>query len=526
MKNLMFLFFVSLIIFSCSNEDELVQNIVNDSGKEEVLKERDPDYPWASYEFSGINRVLASKSILAFEDYLGRATKDDFFPVGNIESVTYSVVDIKKLSKEKPSYISAKRLNIGTANSFSYSNFERYTEKSNTTSKVSGGFSLGIKLFSIGAKKNMTTVFSKNTVEEKKSVFGEVDVMFKSLQYVMQKSSRIQKEIILNYLSTDFKEELYGTTPSELYNNYGGFVLSGFITGGRATALYTGLYTGNELETAREVAMNTDINASYGFKMNNGSSGSVSGDLGFGTTYSNGSTSSEKITSLKSSVKTIGGTPEFSGFSSPQNVDNMNINLSGWLRSLNDENTHSIVDIPDNSFSPLTDFVMEENLKKGLSNCYESEVNNQSKLQEPYINIRLSYVSGALGVVQTSLITRFNDDIILKSQDVYMAEVGDYIQSEKARVSDFFGIKIVNNNNLNYEVKVNFDGIDNTKMTKYIDSVNNTIYLLYSVGGKKFGYSIHTDRILDDYVMRSFVNRLSSISIDPFDLFDYTIVAL
>lgn len=45
-----------------------------------------------------------------------------------------------------------------------------------------------------------------------------------------------------NYLTTTFKDELYNTPMSEFYNNYGAFVLKKFITGGRATAFYVGLY--------------------------------------------------------------------------------------------------------------------------------------------------------------------------------------------------------------------------------------------------------------------------------------------
>ena len=70
------------------------------------------------------------------------------------------------------------------------------------------------------------------------------------------------------------------------------------------------------------------------------------------------------------------------------------------------------------------------------------------------------------------------------------------------------------------------DGLDETKMVKYIDSINNTIYLLCSEGKNKYGYSIHADKLLDDYAIRDFVNRLSPTNIDPLDLFNYTIIAL
>ena len=57
--------------------------------------------------------------------------------------------------------------------------------------------------------------------------------------------------------------------------------MTDFITGGRCTGLYTGLYNSNESVETKERNMNTDINASYGFKICEDSS-KVSGELGIG----------------------------------------------------------------------------------------------------------------------------------------------------------------------------------------------------------------------------------------------------
>ncbi len=92
----------------------------------------------------------------------------------------------------------------------------------------------------------MTEVFTTSKVEESKRIFGELNIQIRDASYYMQTSSNIIKKIKLDYLTEDFKEELYNLTPSEFFNNYGGFVLSSFITGGRATALYTGIYRNNE----------------------------------------------------------------------------------------------------------------------------------------------------------------------------------------------------------------------------------------------------------------------------------------
>ena len=50
---------------------------------------------------------------------------------------------------------------------------------------------------------------------------------------------------------------------------------------------------------------------------------------------------------METSVKTIGGSPFFSNFSIPTKVDNADINLSQWVSSLNDKNTHTGVSVVD-----------------------------------------------------------------------------------------------------------------------------------------------------------------------------------
>ena len=67
---------------------------------------------------------------------------------------------------------------------------------------------------------------------------------------------------------------------------------------------------------------------------------------------------------METSVKTIGGSPFFSNFSIPTKVDNADINLSQWVSSLNDKNTHKIIDIADEGLIPITEFMLEENMKK------------------------------------------------------------------------------------------------------------------------------------------------------------------
>lgn len=104
----------------------------------------------------------------------------------------------------------------GEAQSFAYTGFDRYTENSSTTKKINNaGFTLNLGLFSLGAHKTMTEVFTTSKVEESKRIFGELNIQIRDASYYMQTSSNIIKKIKLDYLTEDFKEELYNLTPSE-----------------------------------------------------------------------------------------------------------------------------------------------------------------------------------------------------------------------------------------------------------------------------------------------------------------------
>lgn len=351
----------------------------------------------------------------------------------------------------------------------------------------------------------------------------------------MQTSSNIIKKITLDYLTDNFKEELYNITPSEFFNIYGGFVLSSFITGGRATALYTGIYQNNESTETKEKNMNTDISASCGFKFKEDKDGNVSVEGGIGKDYSHATTSTNKIEALETSVKTIGGSPLFSSFSIPTSIDNVNVNLSQWVSSLSDKSTHRIIDVADEGLIPITEFILEENMKKDFKYFIENGVPSITQLREPYLEINnVMFGQGNLSHVITILVTQYGQRIKIKH---ILGNPADphtqYIENEKERLSNIYGMKIVLKNNPESNIVfkkdyilTGFMDLDETKMKKFIDTKHNTTYLLYSEGDKKYAYSIHYDDLLDTYAIKDFVNSLPTIQIDPRTLFYYTIIAL
>ena len=531
-KNLFFYTVIALAMLACDNEsfDSLDRNETSTI----VLKERDANTPLvlSNKKKRTKNSKLKIGSTLTFDKYLGRSYKAESLPIGSIEDMGYPVVDIEKLIKDHPNYSSTMRIGIGEASSFSYSNFSRYLEKSKVTKKVKGGFSLNLGLFSIGAKRKMEKVFTTSKIEERNRVFGELNIQFKEARYVLQSSSNISNKISLNYVTGEFKDELYNSTPSELCNNYGRFVLSDFIVGGRTTALYSGIHRNNSQEETKEKNMSKDISASYGFKMKSNADGKVSADFGIGKGFTNGSSSSNKITSLETSIKTTGGSLAFTSFTIPKSIDNINIDLAGWVESLNDKSSHAIIDIVDNGLIPLSDFILEENLRRHYDKYYVSGV-DEVKLIEPCVKI-LRQQTADMCLVRVYLVTRFGDMAIIDgAQFPSFPGTNQLVEQFKTNMikkySAIYGVKFIYKEEYNNEITTvnsSFCGPKGTDMKKFINAKNNTMYLLYSKNGEKYAFSIHDDYILDTYAMREFVEQLPSVQINSLSLLDYTIIAL
>ena len=300
--------------------------------------------------------------------------------------------------------------------------------------------------------------------------------------------------------------------------------------GGKAVALYTGLYKKSDTTITKEKNMNAEISGSYGFKMKNNGNGGVSADLGIGKDFANGTVSTNQFTTLRTSIKTVGGSPEFASFSIPQNIGTVNVNLSAWVSSLNNKSNHSIIEILEGGLIPLTEFVVEENLKNMITELYATGVNEIKPFQEPYIDIRRIFYNQQIAVWASYLVTRFGDEIKLRQETAFPLQANENIKREAERLSGIFGLKIIGGRSINksvYETTVDLDRFEESRMKKFIDVRDGTIYLLHINGTDKCAYSIRNNGLLDEYVMRDFVNRLPTVSMGIQTLYDqYKIFAL
>jgi len=545
MKKYLFLMMsLSFLTFSCTNQDEdlMQQPEANYTGdKIVVLKERDPDNPWVPSDYQSIFS-LGKRSIgINQEKYLGMSYKSIVFPFEDTRNLGNQVIDYAKFRRDYETYFKSWKVNNGEAFRFSYATFDNYTSNSKKTTEVSGGFNLNLGVFSVGNKKSRTETFSKSLVENNNAVFGELNVVVRDSVFNLQLSSYIKEKIKKDYMHKDFLAELYNTHPSEFFHNYGGFVLTNYVTGGKATALYTGIYKKTETTATKEANMNREINASYTFDVESKNDGSVSGNLKIGKNSNNSISITNEFSSIMMSVKAFGGDGSFAAFTPSSEMKNTNIDLSNWLTSLSDKRNSTIIEFGQNGLIPITEFIPEYNLKIYVKKYMDGEEVNIKQLREPYISIRVYPQSTGRFDFDVTLVSRFanvnnfvenESKIFLKSGSIYPPFVSEFLAQEVKRYSSMFQLRMEGN-------IVNIPPPPSNEIIPFYNNVffdepllkkcihNGVIYIVsdyiptlelkyeddWSPVKVYHAYSIHDNRLLDEYGIRALVNRLPTTNI-------------
>ena len=252
-------FLGSILLSACSKEEDfnfkekLQQNSL--SNDTILLRKRKSNKPiiLSNKKLSKSNDKVPKSDIVTFDVpgtldiryFLGRSYDITTTDIGNPDGVRFAVVDIERFLDDYPGYYNSIALRTLEAKSFSFSSFSRYDKKSKGSDKISGGFSLNLGLFSIGSKHKFTNAFSSQIINENKRVFGELNVNIKDASYRLLISSNTLNKIKYQYQNSSFLDELYNSPATEFIENYGQFVLTDYVTGGRANALFTGVYNEN-----------------------------------------------------------------------------------------------------------------------------------------------------------------------------------------------------------------------------------------------------------------------------------------
>ncbi|WP_281514781.1 hypothetical protein [Phocaeicola sartorii] len=532
--------FISLA--SCSDDIDSTNNTsVNPSQNKEgniIIQKRNPNLP----EIKKLeldkskNRSNISGETGNSDAFLGSSYKfkNGNYILGDFSNVGYPIVDLSAVKAYDPTYIRGIRLNTTETTSFAYATFDRYQHNSRVTKKVSSGFSLNFKVFSFGRKKTTTETFNKVIDNTEQATYGELNINFTNNQFSLQNSEANRKLYARQFLTKSFIRSLYNSPISSTLSTYGDFVLTGYLTGGKAHATYAGTSTDNISIDAKEKGIEESINASLAFKQNPGDSAKA--NLGFTSNNYDSVSTTFKSQNTFIYIKTFGGIrngSEAEVKATP--IKNLNINLTSWMNSLNDVSTHTMIDVADEGLCPLSDFVLEKNFKQRFDDTFNEVLPSYTSLVYPYIEIVRVMVRStpsyeALYDVAAVLVTRQADRIILsdglassatdaelrKNEDntIFMQKV-DKIAAEKSKLfsSDIeisYNKKTRLNPVLRSPLCIDLAGFKEKNFYRFYYEKTGIEYIYDPSSRICFSYFIDEgdDEVLDIYGIRNWVESL------------------
>lgn len=546
---------------SCSNE-EIALPLENDKSLGGIiLQERSNSLPKAINMPFIATSERRTRSVVTNGDLIGdsEVLLGYSYTVGNsilgsMENVKFPILDLDKIKSKYPTSITRKQLNSTDNYTFSYNGMSRYEANSQVSKTVKAGFGLNLGLFKVGREKKMTELFKSSYSSESNRVYGELNLEIKGSQYELLTTADKRKVYARECLSETFLTDLYRGTIGNLIDTYGPFVLRSYITGGKATALYSGKSAKGTSSESREKGLTNDINASFTWKSN-----SASGNLSFGKNTGSGSSSQYETQETEIYLETFGGDPAHRVIVAPQKLENLSVDLSPWLNSLSNRNTYTIIDITsgfkegEGGLYPMSDFVLEKNFRFRMDDTTNGFLESLVEVQDPRIEIvkvlaRVTSSGEKLYEIAAILNTRQGDKIVLsdgtyaKASDLEL-RMNNNKQTMMAKVQEIFaqkktifqGLTFSTNYNTIYNPDVRkplcirMDGFDEGNMALFEDPKSNMRYIYDS--SKKIAFSYlydpeYEDEVLDYYGIREWVGSLPKRKISMMMLQNYTIIGL
>lgn len=551
---------MTLLFVACSNDDTNYGSVLeNKLSTDIILKERGANLPDVvtkdivlekrmQTRATGVNGEIIGNSdvLLGYSYNIGNSI------LGDYDNVISPVVDLNKVKALSTEYITPKQLLGNVTRSITYSNFDRYEYNSSITKTVASGFNLKIGIFSFGRKKTTTEIFTTQIINSNNSVYGELNLNVRNSSFALQTVEGARKMYARQCLSNTFNKNLYSSTIGSLIDSYGDFVLTGYVTGGKAFGMYAGLASTGSTLDKKEKDMKHDIDASFTWKSGTNNN-SASGNLNFGKKNGSGTETEYTLSNTEVIIRTYGGDQGGQAVVGAVELNKLQLDLSLWLNSLSNVNKHTIVDVLDQGLAPLSYFVLEQNFKKRFDDTSSGLLEKRTKLINPYIEIVKVYVrtssSGTpLYEIAAVLNTRQGDKIILsdgKSASASDSELlanennstfmtkANAIVAEKRKYYDLGfraneGIRI--NPSLRTPLSIKFDSFNEAIMYRYRNPNTGMEYIYDTTN--KVAYSHLTDPldedwILDEYGIRDWVETLPSKSISMATLANsYKIIGL
>lgn len=539
-----------VLCFATACEKNLIEEELLDTKQESevILQERDPNLPtaWARSQKNILKTASAQPSSnWPINAYIGRSYTIGNSIIGDPANIRGPILDYDKIQD----IVTADPIRRTTIDIFSYSDYNRFEEKTSITKKISTGFSLNLGLFSLGRKKFTEEKFNTHQFNQNKNVLGQVDVEVREDLYQISLTPSNLRRIASTAMNEWYLDALYNSTIVDILNAYGPFVITGYYSGGRATAMYFGESEEEMDSSTRETNMETDINASFAWGTSKGDTeNSVKLDYGFGRKNGNYVVEESELVENRISIETVGGGKDFQVRTPSQKVDEMSIDMSSWLNSLNDPSTHVFAGLTDNGLIAISDFMLEENFRRRFQDTHLGYLNTD-QLLEPFIEIvkvliRTTPAGEKLYDIAAVLNTRQGDKIVLGDGTAATATDAELRSNNNNSVFASKSQAIANEKKIYYKcliksdanktilplirvpLSVNLKNVQEDRMYKFYNEESDMWYIYDTVGLSAYSFYLD-DYILEVYGMKQWVDSLQEKPISMTNLYQrYTIIGL
>ena len=551
---LLMMMLLASISVSCTKD---VQNALNagQAGEEYVvLQKRNPALPDQSlcrpivFEEDGVSRSGSGNEILIGNSnrLLGYSYAAGNTILGDYNNVGHRIIDLEKVKEYGSDYITSKALKQFSSERFSYYDYTSYESKLSQTKKITMVFKLNLVLFSLGRKKVANNTFKSEVTSSATSVQGELNMIYSNNSFTLNAAEGARKLYARECLSPTFLRNLYSSSIGNVLNAYGEYVLTGYVTGGKAFALFAGRGAENGSSKLLEEGLNSDIDASFKWKDK-----SASGECKFGITDTNSTSHSYKFDELYTKLWILGGLPEGASMNRADDLKKISIDLGPWVQSLSNQDNHTIVDLTENGIYPLSAFILETNFKRRFDDTTLGLLPYYPSFVTPYIEIvrvfeRYASNGDALYDIAAVLNTRQGDKIVLRSSSSELTEAelrkneSSTVFSQKANAikqekQKYYDLEIRANSvtRLNpimgNPLCIDFRQMEEGAMFVYTNPRSGIQYIYDR--SRKLAFSHYTDKIdgdwiLDEYGIRDWVESLPEKSISMATLASYTIIGL
>ncbi|MCI6154253.1 MAG: hypothetical protein PUI84_05890 [Bacteroidales bacterium] len=568
--------FVFLSLFACQSNSPKEQDLVGED-RGELIYSRQGDAPIIlSKDIDDRDEnSLRSNSSDPLKQYIGFAYNPAEGLLGNPACFKRQIFDIRRFEEDSPRSIEKLPLKRLVSECSTFASEKSFS--SNISRKYSNVFSVGVdfKIFKIGYEQTFSSSFNNTFEFKEKTAYAELNVLCQEERETLERSADLDNLISNKYMSDVFRSNLYNKPFQDLFSmdgRYAPVVITQYVSGGKAIFLYHASSKEVHSSTKLESELRDKIETSCTITGNSFSMTPSAKNSNGGSNSSSTSTTNFFET-LRVVYETRGGGYAM-GFSAPMKYDQLKMDFSPWVNSLNDKSTHVLIDIPKGGFTPISEFVQEENFKKRI----EQRAYNKS-FREPYLEIRLGSPDKESDTYETQpefpyraprplylfLHTRYGDQISLRPihesdnsfwQAQYEEEynrkvkkIADYAHgyynldirktfhysvwedlmpySRKKSPSSILRVKFSN------DIVLDLFGLKEGQLKRckhpyyYNEAKGQFMQYLYFVeGNKRYAFAIYDPYILDTYGIRDLFNKAKEEPLSIHDLKNFRIIGL